>query len=80
MYLISKGNFKCEVIIMNENENLQEILQTSLDHEEEMMRTYLIAAERIHESEELKLRLREFAEGNAKRSRQLIDELKRLIH
>lgn len=65
---------------MNEKDDLQEMLQTSLDHEEEMMRTYLIAAERIHESDELKLRLREFAEGNAKRSRQLLDEIKRLIH
>lgn len=65
---------------MTEKDELQEILQSSLDHEEEMMRTYLIAAERIHESEELKLRLREFAEGNAKRSKQLIDELKRLIN
>lgn len=65
---------------MSKNDELQEILQTSLDHEEEMMRTYLIAAERIHDSEELKLRLREFAEGNAKRSRQLIDELKKFIH
>ncbi|RXI98311.1 hypothetical protein DS745_18455 [Anaerobacillus alkaliphilus] len=65
---------------MYTNEELKEILQSSLDHEEEMMRTYLIAAERIDESEELKLRLREFAEGNAKRSRQLIDELKRFIN
>lgn len=65
---------------MNRNEELKEILQTSLDHEEEMMRTYLIAADKIDESEELKLRLREFAEGNAKRSRQLLDELKRFIN
>ncbi|WNF35805.1 hypothetical protein RJD24_15280 [Bacillaceae bacterium IKA-2] len=65
---------------MSDIDELEEILQTSLNHEEEMMRTYLIAAEKIHESEELKLRLREFAEGNAKRSRQLIDELKKLIH
>ncbi|OIJ10485.1 hypothetical protein BKP37_18290 [Anaerobacillus alkalilacustris] len=62
----------------HKDDNLIEILQTSLDQEEEMMRTYLIAAERIHESEELKLRLREFAEGNAKRSRQLMDEIKRI--
>lgn len=64
---------------MSNHDELQEVLQTALDHEEEMMRTYLIAAERVHESEQLKLRLREFAEGNAKRSKQLIDELKRLI-
>ncbi|OIJ18450.1 hypothetical protein BKP45_12835 [Anaerobacillus alkalidiazotrophicus] len=62
----------------HKDDNLIEILQASVDQEEEMMRTYLIAAERIHESEELKLRLREFAEGNAKRSRQLMDEIKRI--
>lgn len=65
---------------MSKNDDLLEVLQSSLDHEEEMMRTYLIAAERIHESKELKLRLREFAEGNAKRSRQLIEEIKQYIH
>ncbi|GAE33248.1 hypothetical protein [Halalkalibacter akibai] len=50
-------------------------LQTSLDQEEEMMRTYLILAERIHDNDTLKNRLVNFAEGNAKRSRQLLDEL-----
>jgi hypothetical protein len=40
------------------------------------MKTYLITAERIHDNEELQKRLRNFAEGNAKRSRQLMDELK----
>lgn len=50
-------------------------LQTSLDQEEEMMRTYLILAERIHDNDTLKKRLVNFAEGNAKRSRQLLDEL-----
>ncbi|MDQ0253575.1 hypothetical protein J2S74_000947 [Evansella vedderi] len=63
---------------MGKNDELQQLLQSSLDHEEEMMRTYLIAAERVHHNDELKLRLREFAEGNAKRSRQLIDEINRL--
>ncbi|MFC0469654.1 hypothetical protein ACFFHM_03690 [Halalkalibacter kiskunsagensis] len=52
-------------------------LKTSLVQEEEMMRKYLILAERIHDNEELKTRLVNFAEGNAKRSRQLIDELSR---
>ncbi|MBO9128566.1 hypothetical protein J7Q84_02495 [Bacillus sp. 165] len=58
--------------------SLKDVLQLSLEREEEMMRTYLITAERIHEQPELKERLQNFAEGNAKRSRQLIDELKNL--
>ncbi|WP_196305289.1 hypothetical protein [Metabacillus sediminilitoris] len=37
--------------------------------------TYSLA-ERIHDNEDLQNRLRNFAEGNAKRSRQLMDELK----
>jgi rubrerythrin len=56
--------------------SLEQILRMSLERENEMMRTYLITAERIHNNEELQNRLRNFAEGNAKRSRQLIDELK----
>jgi rubrerythrin len=59
----------------DEDQPLKDNLQLSLAREEEMMRTYLIMAERVHDNEELKIRLREFAEGNAKRSRQLIDEL-----
>ncbi|ARK31951.1 hypothetical protein [Halalkalibacter krulwichiae] len=50
-------------------------LQSSLAREEEMMKTYLILSERIHDNAELKDRLVNFAEGNAKRSRQLMDEL-----
>ncbi|MBU9723576.1 MULTISPECIES: hypothetical protein [Bacillaceae] len=60
---------------MSKKDGRQEFLQAAIDQEEEMMRTYLIEAERVHDDDELKLRLREFAEGNAKRSRQLIDEL-----
>ncbi|WP_431309002.1 hypothetical protein [Halalkalibacter lacteus] len=56
-------------------ENVIDALKTSLGQEEEMMRKYLILAERIHDNDELKTRLVNFAEGNAKRSRQLIDEL-----
>jgi rubrerythrin len=56
--------------------SLKQILQMSLERENEMMKTYLITAERIHDNEERQNRLRNFAEGNAKRSRQLIDELK----
>lgn len=50
-------------------------LQSNLDKEEEMMRSYLLLAERIHDNDVLKNRLVNFAEGNAKRSRQLMDEL-----
>lgn len=42
------------------------------------MRTYLIAADNIHDDDELKNRLENFAEGNAKRTDQLIEELKEL--
>jgi hypothetical protein len=59
----------------DEAQPIKDTLQLSLQREEEMMRTYLIMAEKVHDNEELKIRLREFAEGNAKRSRQLIDEL-----
>ena len=58
-----------------EKNNLEEILEHSVEVEEELMRTYLIAAERIHDDDELKERLENFAEGNAKRTKQLIDEL-----
>ena len=67
---------------MNSNKNnaeqkeiLKETLKNSIHIEENLMRTYLIAAERIHDDDELKERLENFAEGNAKRTKQLIDEL-----
>ncbi|MCP8969552.1 hypothetical protein [Ectobacillus ponti] len=59
-------------------EHLTDILEQSLEIENEMMRTYLITAERIHDDGELKDRLQNFAEGNAKRTRQLKDEIERL--
>jgi len=58
-----------------EKAQLEEMLRNSIEVEEDLMRTYLIAAERIHDDEELKDRLENFAEGNAKRTKQLIDEL-----
>lgn len=58
-----------------EAEKLEEILENSIQVEENLMRTYLITAERIHDDDELKERLENFAQGNAKRSKQLIDEL-----
>lgn len=59
----------------DEKNKLEEILEQSIEVEEDLMRTYLITAERIHEDNELKERLENFAEGNAKRTKQLIDEL-----
>jgi predicted DNA-binding protein len=58
-----------------EKEILKEVLEDSIEKEEDLMRTYLITAERIHDDDELKERLENFAEGNAKRTKQLIDEL-----
>lgn len=56
--------------------SLKEILQKTLEQETELLRTYTITSERLHDNEQLKDRLHNFAEGNAKRSRQLMDELK----
>jgi rubrerythrin len=58
-----------------EKEILKEVLEDAIEMEENLMRTYLITAERIHDDDELKDRLENFAEGNAKRSKQLIDVL-----
>lgn len=58
-----------------ETENIEEVLEHSIEVEEDLMRTYLIAAERIHDNGDLKTRLENFAEGNAKRTKQLMDEL-----
>lgn len=58
-----------------EKENLASILENSKEMEEELMRTYLITAERIHDNDVLKERLENFAQGNAKRTKQLMDEL-----
>ena len=58
-----------------DKESIDAVLENSIEVEEDLMRTYLIAAERIHDDDELKERLENFAEGNAKRTKQLIDEL-----
>jgi rubrerythrin len=73
LYALTANTFKGK----NEDEknNLEEILEHSIEVEEDLMRTYLIAAERIHDDDELKDRLENFAEGNAKRTKQLLDEL-----
>ncbi|MDE5411834.1 hypothetical protein [Alkalihalobacterium chitinilyticum] len=52
------------------------LLKSSLQQEEEMLKTYTILAERIHDNDVLKNRLENFAQGNAKRSRQLEEEIK----
>lgn len=59
-------------------EAVKQLLEQSYNRESEMMRSYLVTAERIHDNAELADRLREFAQGNAKRSRQLQDELSKL--
>jgi rubrerythrin len=73
LYALTANIFKGK----NEDEknNLEEILEHSIEVEEDLMRSYLITAERIHDDDELKERLENFAEGNAKRTKQLIDEL-----
>ena len=58
-----------------QKEILKETLKDSIELEENLMRSYLITAERIHDDDQLKERLENFAQGNAKRSKQLIDEL-----
>nr|WP_263323128.1 hypothetical protein [Neobacillus sp. Marseille-Q6967] len=62
----------------DQKQNLEDILKHSIEIEEDLMRTYLITAERIHDDDELKERLENFAEGNAKRTKQLMDELKEI--
>ncbi len=57
---------------------LKEVLESSYEVENELMRGYILAAERIHDDEELKLRLRNFSEGNAKRTKQLQDEIEKM--
>ncbi|WP_234978434.1 hypothetical protein [Bacillus tuaregi] len=54
---------------------LEKVLKDSIEMEEDLMRTYLISAERVEGDDELKERLENFAQGNAKRTKQLIDEL-----
>ncbi|MCM3726365.1 hypothetical protein M3226_11770 [Neobacillus cucumis] len=58
-----------------EKESLASVLENSKEIEEDLMRTYLITAERVHDNDELKERLENFAQGNAKRTKQLVDEL-----
>lgn len=58
-----------------ERGKIEEVLQNALEVEENQMREYLITAERIKDDPELKERLENFAQGNAKRSKQLSDEL-----
>lgn len=58
-----------------EKKTIEEVIENSIEIEEDLMRTYLITAERIHDDDELKERLENFAVGNAKRTKQLLDEL-----
>lgn len=61
----------------SKNETIETVLENSIQTEEDLMRTYLVTAESIHDDPELKDRLENFAEGNAKRTKQLIDELQK---
>lgn len=56
-------------------EELKRILEQSLEQENNLLRTYVITSERIHDNDDLKVRLQNFAEGNAKRTKQLMVEL-----
>jgi len=62
----------------DEKSKLEEVLKSSIETEEDLMRAYLISAERVQDDDELKERLENFAQGNAKRTKQLIDELNEL--
>ncbi|MEH7237568.1 hypothetical protein [Bacillus sp. JJ1562] len=57
---------------------LKGILETAYSAESELMRRYLITSERISNDDELKERLANFAEGNAKRTKQLQNEIEKL--
>lgn len=59
-------------------DELHHMLQQCLDNETELLRTYTILAERVHYNDELQNRLQNFAQGNAKRTRQLLDELNQI--
>lgn len=61
-----------------EKADLLTVLQKTLEQETDLLRTYTLTSERIHDNEQLKIRLQNFAEGNAKRSKQLIDEVSAL--
>lgn len=59
-------------------DELLDLLRQSLETENQLLRSYVMTAERIHDNDELKERLHNFAEGNAKRTKQLIDEVNKL--
>lgn len=61
-----------------DKEELITTLEQSLEKENDLLRNYVIASERLHDNEELRERLVNFAEGNAKRTKQLIEELQQL--
>jgi hypothetical protein len=57
---------------------LKQTLEETLELENQLLRTYAITAEAIHEDHELKTRLHNMAEGNAKRVNQIEYELEKL--
>lgn len=60
------------------DDSLRNVLEASFKIENELMRQYVQTAERIHNNDELKDRLQNFAQGNAKRTSQIEDELNQL--
>lgn len=57
---------------------LKETLEESLELENRLLRTYAITAEAVQGDRELKVRLHNMAEGNAKRANQIEHELDKL--
>jgi hypothetical protein len=90
---LKKADTFIEVILMNHEKDfdrdrdredaltenaLKEVLEAAYTAESELMRRYLITSERVHNDHELKERLANFAEGNAKRTKQLQNEISKL--
>jgi hypothetical protein len=57
---------------------LKQTLERSLELENQLLRTYAITAEAVQDDHELKSRLHNMAEGNAKRVNQIEYELEKL--
>lgn len=57
---------------------LKQTLEETLELENQLLRTYAITAEAVQDDKELKSRLHNMAEGNAKRVNQIEDELEKL--
>lgn len=58
-----------------DDQALKTFLEQSIRSERDLMENYLNTSERIHNNDELKIRLQNLSEGNVKRLRQLEDDL-----